>query len=79
MNVLREVADTLLKMFIGDAFLTLGTLIVVALAGLLTRFGAVPQLVGGAILFFGCVVVLVASVVVDGRRDRFRPHERQRS
>ena len=70
MNILREVAGGLLKMFVGDAWLTLGVLSVVSLTGLLTGSGAVPPLFGGAILFLGCIVVLVASVAVAGRRHR---------
>jgi hypothetical protein len=72
MNILREVADTLLKMFVGDAGLTVGILGVVSLAGLLTRLNAVPPLVAGALLFLGSVVVLVASVALAGRRYRSR-------
>jgi hypothetical protein len=72
MNILREVAGELIKMFVGDAWLTVGILTVVALAGLLTGSGAAPPLVGGAILFLGCIVVLVASVVLAGRRHRDR-------
>jgi hypothetical protein len=70
MNVLREVAGGLLKMFVGDAVLTVGILTVVSLAGSLTRTGAVPPLVGGATLFLGSIVVLVASVVLSSRRLR---------
>jgi len=72
MNILREVAGELLKMFVGDAWLTVGILTVVTLTGLLTGSGAAPSLVGGAILFLGCIVVLVASVVLAGRRHRDR-------
>jgi hypothetical protein len=72
MNILREIAGGLLKMFVGDAWLTLGVLGVVALTGLLTGSGAVAPLLGGAILFLGCIVVLVASVAVYGRRHRDR-------
>ena len=72
MNILREVADGLLKMFVGDAWLTIGILSVVSLTGLLTGSGAVPPLLGGAILFLGCIVVLVASVAAYGRRHRDR-------
>jgi hypothetical protein len=72
MNILREVAGGLLKMFVGDAWLTLGVLSVVSLTGLLTGSGAVPPLLGGAILFLGCIAVLVASVAVYGRRHRDR-------
>jgi heme A synthase len=70
MNILREVAAELLEMFVGDAWLTMGVLTVVSLTGLLTRYDAVPPLIGGAILFLGCIVVLVASVVLYGRRHR---------
>jgi len=70
MNILREVASGLLKMFVGDAWLTVGILGVVSLTGLLTGSGAAPPLLGGAILFLGCIVVLVASVAVYGRRHR---------
>jgi hypothetical protein len=72
MNILREVASGLLKMFVGDAWLTVGILTVVSLTGLLTGSGAVPPLLGGAILFLGCIFVLVASVGVYGRRNRDR-------
>ena len=72
MNVVREVADSLLKMFVGDAVLTVGILTVVSLAGLLTRSGMVPRLLGGAVLFFGSIAVLLASVVLSSRRLRNR-------
>ena len=72
MNILREVCGELLKMFVGDAWLTLGVLSVVSLTGLLTGSGAVLPLLGGAILFLGCIVVLVASVAVYGQRHRDR-------
>jgi hypothetical protein len=70
MNILREVAGELLKMFAGDAWLTVGILTVVSLTGLLTESGAVPPLLGGTILFLGCIVILVARVVLSGRRLR---------
>jgi hypothetical protein len=72
MNILREVCGELLKMFVGDAWLTLGVLSIVSLTGLLTGSGAVRPLFGGAILFLGCIVVLVASVAVYARRHRNR-------
>jgi hypothetical protein len=67
MNMLREIAGGLLKMFVGDAWLTVGVLTVVLLTGLLVRAGAVPPMFGGAILFVGSIVVLVASVMLYGR------------
>jgi FtsH-binding integral membrane protein len=72
MNILREVAGELLNMFVGDVALTVGILIVVSLTGLLTRLDAVPPLFGGAILFLGCIIVLVASVGLAGWRYRNR-------
>ena len=51
MNILREVVGGLLKMFVGDAWLTLGVLSVVSLTGLLTGSGAVPPLLGAPSCF----------------------------
>jgi uncharacterized membrane protein YhaH (DUF805 family) len=72
MNILRDVAGNLFKMFVGDVWLTVGVLAVVALTGLLTDSGAVQPLLGGALLFLGCLVVLVASVALHARRQRNR-------
>ena len=72
MNILREVCGELLKMFVGDAWLTLGVLSIVSLTGLLTGSGAVRPLFGGAILFLGCIVVLLVSVAFYARRHRDR-------
>ena len=70
MNILREVGSELLKMFVADAWLTCGIVSVVALTGLLTQSGAVRPLLGGALLFLGCLVVLAASVALHARRQR---------
>ena len=67
MKMLRELGGTLLSMFVGDGRLASGILIVVAMTGVLTRFGIAPPAFGGAILLLGCIVVLLASVDVSGR------------
>jgi hypothetical protein len=67
MNLLREVAGELYKMFVGDAWLTGGILAVVSLTAWLTGDDVVPPPVGGAILFLGCSIVLVASVVLTAQ------------
>ena len=72
MSVLRELASELCKMFVGDGWLTGGILTVVSLTGWLTGRGAVPPLVGGAILLLGCIVVLMGSVVLSARAYRVR-------
>src|SRR5437867_11241991 len=68
MNILREVGGELLEMFIADAWLTVGIVTPVSLTGLLMRFSGVQPLIGDAILFPGCIVVLVASIVLAGRQ-----------
>jgi uncharacterized membrane protein YhaH (DUF805 family) len=72
MNILREAAGEVLKMFVPDAWLVVGVLTVVSLAASLTRSGAVPPLVGGVILFLGCIAVLVASIALARQRYRDR-------
>ena len=72
MNVVRELAGSVLKMFVGDAVLTVGILIVVSLVGSLTRSGTVSSVFGGAVLFFGSIAVLMASVLSSSRRLRSR-------
>lgn len=72
MNILRDVRSELLKMFVGDAWLAIGILIVVTLTGLLTGSGIVHPQFGGVLLFLGCIVVLVGSVVLHARRQRDR-------
>ena len=72
MNIIRDAATGLFKMFVGDVLLTTGTLAMVAVAGLLTRAGVVPPLFVGAVLFLGTTVVLAASVVLSSRRLRTR-------
>jgi len=72
MNILREVVGTLYKMFIGDAWSTAAILVIVSLAAVLKGHQVVPPLVIGAILFLGCIAVLVASVVLAARRHRVR-------
>ena len=67
MSILRDVAGGLLKMFVDDAWLTAGILLVVSLTGLLANAGAVP-LLRGAILFLGSIAVLLTSVVLSARR-----------
>ena len=69
MNILREVGGELLKMFIADGWLAAGIVAVVSVAGLLTRLAGVPPLIGGAILFLGCIAVLLASVALAGRQQ----------
>jgi uncharacterized membrane protein YhaH (DUF805 family) len=71
MNILRDVAGGLLKMFVSDVSTTVGILAVVLLTDLVANAGVIP-LVAGAILFFGSIVVLVTSLALAARRSRRR-------
>lgn len=72
MNLLREVAVALHKMFAADTWLAVGILTVIPLTGLLMGLEAVGSLVGGAVLLVGSIAVLMASVLLTGPRDRGR-------
>jgi hypothetical protein len=67
MNLVRDVAKGLLGMFVGDAALSSAILAVVAGAALVIKEVASTQL-GGALLFAGCLAVLVGSVFRGARR-----------
>jgi hypothetical protein len=67
LNLVRWVLRELLGLFIDDEFLALAILGVVALAGALRWSDIAAPLIAGAILFFGCVCVLVASAVNEGK------------
>ncbi len=66
MSVIRDVLEELFSMFVGDARLTIGVLIVVALAAALAAF--VQPWVGGAALLLGCLGLLLDSVLYAARR-----------
>ncbi len=68
MTVLEEVARDLAGMFVADARLTAAVLAVVALSWAALDVARAPGLVGGALLVFGSLAVLLASVVSAARR-----------
>ena len=62
MNLLKAVAGELLGMFVADAPVTLALLLVMASAAALVHAGPALSLVGGAVLAFGTLAVLLLSV-----------------
>lgn len=68
MNILREVAQELLKMFIADARLTLSILALVALTAVLIKFAGMAPAGAGAILLVGCLMILLAAVFRQKRQ-----------
>ena len=68
MNVLVAVFEELFSMFVGDARLTVGILVVVGAASVSSYF-ALSGLAGG-VLVFGCLALLLDSVLHAARRKR---------
>ena len=67
MTMLRELAAELTGMFVGEKRLTVAVLAIVAAAGSLVDFTNLNSLVGGALLLFGCLVLLIESVCRSAR------------
>jgi hypothetical protein len=62
MMILKELAAELIGMFFGETRLAAALLALVAATGLLIDFAGLDQLMGGAMLLFGSLALLVASV-----------------
>ena len=68
MTILIDVLSELIGMFVGDARLSCAVLAVVAAAAGAHGAGSLHPLVGGAILLFGCLLLLIAVVYLTARR-----------
>jgi len=62
MSILKDVFAELFSMFVSDRGLVAAVLIVVGVAALLTDGLHKNPLIGGAILFGGCLLTLIHSV-----------------
>jgi hypothetical protein len=62
MTMLREVAEELIGMFVGEKPLAIALLMIVATTALLANFTGLGRLIGGIFLLSGCLVLLVESV-----------------
>ena len=67
MAMLKDLAAELIGMFFAEKRLTLEVLALVAMTGSLVEFASLDALVGGAILLFGSLILLVASVCQAAR------------
>jgi hypothetical protein len=67
MTMLKEVVAELIGMFVAEKWLTIAVLTIVAIAGWLIDFTALDPLVGGTVVLFGCMVLLVESVYRSAR------------
>lgn len=71
MRMVRELAAELIGMFFAETRLTFSILMLVAATGWLVDFTRLDRRVCGAILLFGCLALLVASVC-NAARPRAR-------
>ena len=62
MTILKDLAVELVGMFFAETWLTLTVLALVAVTGWSVEFAGLDRLGGGAILLFGSLVLLVASI-----------------
>jgi hypothetical protein len=67
MTMLKDIVAELIGMFVGEKRLTVAVLAIVAVAGSLVDFTNLNSLVGGALLLFGCLVLLIESVCRSAR------------
>ena len=63
MSTIVEILNSIIGLFVDDAFLTIAILAVVAATGTLILSLGVEALLGGGFLLLGSVFVLVASAV----------------
>jgi len=67
MTLLKEFAAELIGMFVGEKRMTISVLAIVAATGSLVDFIGLDPLAGGAVLLFGCLILLVESVCRSSR------------
>jgi hypothetical protein len=67
MTMLKDLAAELIGMFVGEKRLTMAVLAIVAVAGSLIDLTGLDPLVSGALLLFGCLVLLIESVCRSAR------------
>ncbi len=70
MSLIGEVAAELLGMFLADAGLTIATLVLVTAVAALVVGLHVDPIVGGGVLLFGSLLILVKAVLREARRRR---------
>jgi hypothetical protein len=67
MTVLKEVVAELIGMFVAERRLTIAVLTIVTMAGFLIDFTDLDPLVGGSVVLFGCLILLIESVCRSAR------------
>jgi hypothetical protein len=67
-TMLKELAAELIGMFAAEKWLTIAVLAIVAAAGSVVDVAGLNPLVGGAVLLFGCLILLIESVCRSARK-----------
>ena len=67
MTVLKEIVAELTGMFVAEKRFTIAVLTVVTMAGCLVGFTDLDPLVGGTVVLFGCLTLLIESVTRSAR------------
>ena len=62
MTIVKELFAELIGMFFAEKGLTVAILALVAATGCLVDFIGLDQLIAGAVLLFGCLILLIESV-----------------
>ncbi len=70
MNVIGDVAKELLGMFLSDARLTIGIVVLVAFVEGLLVFLRIAPIAGGAVLLIGSLLIVVEAAIREARRRR---------
>ncbi|MFZ2003900.1 MAG: hypothetical protein WAV02_02365 [Stellaceae bacterium] len=70
MNMLQEVMNELRGMFVADGRLAIGIAALITVAAALARM--FEPLAAGGVLLFGCIAILIGSVVHKARSEASR-------
>ncbi|MBB3397375.1 MULTISPECIES: hypothetical protein [unclassified Rhizobium] len=68
MNILKIILKETVGLFIDDGALALFATLLIALTGGLVKYAGIDGLLGAAILFIGCLLILAESVARAARR-----------
>ncbi|MBY5359629.1 hypothetical protein HFO97_06470 [Rhizobium leguminosarum] len=68
MNIPKVALKEFFGMFIDDGALALAALLLIAIVGVLVKFALVDALLGAALLFFGCLLILAESLARTARQ-----------
>lgn len=68
MSILIEVFKELFGMFVADAALTAGVLVLVAVVAAVVRLMPNDPLLGGGLLVLGCLAIVVSAAVREAAR-----------